>query len=76
MKLTISQVLEMLAKANQIYLQPQIEIIQDDYWIYFWGYNGDSVIVTQDGTFMGYGWTYEQLMNVFGEKIKYLQKHQ
>ena len=40
MKLTISQVLEMLAKANEIDLQPQIEIILDEYWIYFWGYDG------------------------------------
>ena len=76
MKLTISQVLKMLAKANEVELQPRIEVIQNDYWIYFWGYDGDSIIIMNDGTFKGYGWTYEKLMNVFDDKVKYLQKHQ
>lgn len=78
MKLTVSQLLKFLLKAQKLGIEPEINEFDGDFIIYFNDIYGrdmtESILITKDDEWKGYGWTYESIMNVLDKKINELNK--
>ena len=63
------RVLEMLAKLQKSNLNPEINIFDGDCIINFNDIHGrygctESVTITKEGVWKGYGWNFDELMNL------------
>lgn len=70
-----TQVLDLLFKMQSLGLNPQIIPIEGDFEIYFMDVAGrtgltESVTVTGNGDWRGYGWPFHGLMSALEKRIK------
>jgi hypothetical protein len=74
MTITLIQVLEFLAKAQKLGINPQISIFDGDFIIDFDDVYGrdmsESITITEDGIWLGYGWSFDELMDILNRKIR------
>lgn len=73
MTISTIQVLEFLSKAQKLGLNPEITIFDGDFIIHYDDVYGrdmtESIIITKESVWMGYGWRFEEFINVLDEKI-------
>jgi len=73
MTISTIQVLEFLSKAQKLGLNPEITIFDGDFIIHYDDVYGrdmtESIIITKKSVWMGYGWRFEEFINVLDEKI-------
>lgn len=71
-----TQILEILSKAQKLNITTEITEFDGGFIINFspelYGRNNqiDSIVITNEGEWKGYGWTFEEFMNVLNEKLK------
>jgi hypothetical protein len=73
MTITTAQVLEFLAKAQKLDLNPEITIFDGDFIIHFDDTLGrlgqtESITITEEGIWKGYGWGFDELMSGLDKK--------
>jgi len=73
MTVTTIQVLEFLSKSQKLGLNPEITILDGDFIIHFDDVHGrnmtESIIITKESAWNGYGWSFDELISVLDEKI-------
>ena len=74
--ITATQILNLLLKAQKLNITTEISEFNGDFMIHFTPEIvsrtdlTDSIMITKDGTWMGYGWTFENFMRVLDERLK------
>ena len=68
------QVLEFLFKLQKLRLCPEITIFDGDFIIHFDDIHGrdmtESVIITKESIWNGYGWSFDELISALDKKIE------
>jgi len=75
MTITTTQVLELLAKLQTLGVSPEVVSFKGDFIIYFddvFGRTGvtESVTISKEGVWCGYGWNFDGLMGVLNKRIQ------
>lgn len=77
MKVTTTQVLQFLSKAQKLGIEPEINEFDGDFIIFYNDIYGrdmtESITITKDNEWKGYGWSFDRLMSVLDEKLGVLK---
>jgi hypothetical protein len=79
MIISTTQLLEILSKVQKLNIATEITEVDGDFFVDFspdlYGRRDqtDSIIITNEGIWRGYGWTFERFMSVLDERLQ-LQK--
>lgn len=74
MTISTIQVLEFLSKAQKLGLNPEITIFDGDFIIHYGDVYGrdmtESIIITKESVWNGYGWSFDELISALDKKIE------